>query len=89
MCPRHSATICEKRLQIKNNLNIVVPLRKFGKGSEKIFSNYESGGRTFESFRARHFISPEHAMTVARYPAARSRSTIIAGPAGQAARSVL
>jgi hypothetical protein len=53
--PRHSATICEKCRQINDNLNVVVLLRKFRKDSEEIFSNYESGGRTFESFRARHF----------------------------------
>ena len=54
MYSRHCATICEKCQQIKDNLNVVVSLRKFGKRSEEMFSNYESGGRTFESFRARH-----------------------------------
>jgi len=50
--------ICEKYQQTKDNLKAVVLLRKFGKDSEEIVSNYESGGRTFESFRARHFIRP-------------------------------
>src|ERR1700680_1517602 len=50
--------------------------------------DYESRGQEFESLRARHS-KPEHAMTVARFPTVRDRSSMIAGGAGQAARSVL
>ena len=50
--------------------------------------DYESRGQEFESLRARHS-TLDHAMMVAGYPAARSGSTMVAGGAGQAARSVL